>query len=473
MRKILAIIFTIFTIALWAGNHSYAESAPFWISAVNAGYKNDSSSQNYDFIELSHGNEEEFLLDGYSLVYYNSSGNESGKIVFQPGQTLVSKRLVLGFAKSPQYLDYQGTVYAYNFGSSGLASTAGKLQLLHEDNLIDEVCWGKLTCQNQGHSFSTKEADNQSLIRAEEGFIEKKYYPNIEEVIVEPVVQEELPESCGVIMTEIFTYYTDSPVEQFVEFYNPTEIDQDISLCEYSYKNKIYPVTGIISPGAYYVYKNPELTYTKNPTVFNTYSLSGIDTLLPHGQKKGTSYALFNIGTESEKWLQTYQPTPGAENVYQEFQTCDDGKVINPETGNCVKEVAEEEITCPEGKYLNPLTGRCKNIPITKTTTCKEGYYLNPETGRCKKNPAAATVKECAEGYELNPDTNRCRKIRENTGMEYPVEETEEGSYDNPKIFIATGAVILLVVIGVIYVVYQYRKEIKQFILKICRRNAS
>ena len=413
------------------------------------------------------------LLDRYSLVYYNSSGNESGKIAFQPGQTLVSKRLVLGFAKSPQYLDFQGTVYAYNFGSSGLASTAGKLQLFHENNLIDEVCWGKLTCQNQGHSFSTKEADNQSLIRAEEGFVEEKYYPNIEEVIVEPAVQEGLPESCGVMMTEIFTYYADSPAEQFVEFYNPTEIDQDISLCEYSYKNKIYPVTGIISPGAYYVYKNPDLTYTKNPTVFNTYSLSGIDTLLPHGQKKGASYALFNIGTESEKWLQTYQPTPGAENVYQEFQTCDDGKVINPETGNCIKEVAEEEITCPGGKYLNPLTGRCKNIPATKATTCKEGYYLNPETGRCKKNPAAATVKECAEGYELNPDTNRCRKIRENTGMEYPVEETEEGSYDNPKIFIATGAVILLVVIGVIYVVYQYRKEIKQVILKICRRNVS
>ena len=412
-------------------------------------------------------------MDGYSLVYFNSSGNESGKITFQSGQTLTSERLVLGFAKSPQYLDYQGTTYVYNFGSSGLASTAGKLQLFHNDSLIDEVCWGKLICENQNRSFSTKEADNHSLVRAEDGFMEEKYYPDIEEVITDPVVQEELPESCGVMITEIFAYYADSPTEQFVEFYNPTEIDQDISLCEYSYKNKIYQITGIISPHAYYVYKNPELTYTKNPTVFNTYSLSGIDTLLPHGQKKNTSYALFNIGTESEKWLQTYQVTPGAENVFQEFQTCDDGKVINPETGNCIKEVVEEELTCPEGKYLNPLTGRCKNLPVTKTTTCKEGYYLNPETGRCKKNPTAASAKECAEGYELNPDTNRCRKIRENTGTEYPVEEIKEDSYDNPKIFIATGVVVVLILAGIVYVVYQYRKEIKQVILKICRRNVS
>ncbi len=473
MKKILATVFIAFILAVCVVNNSYAESAPFWISAVNAGYKNDSSSQNYDFIELSHDGDGEFSLDGYSLLYFNSAGNESGKVSFAQGQTLVSKSLTLGFAKSPQYLDYQGTSYVYNFSSSGLASTAGKLQLFHGEELIDEVCWGKLSCKNQWHSFSTKEPDNYSLVRRDDAFVEEKYYPNIEEVIIEPVAHEELPESCGVMITEIFAYYAESPSEQFVELYNPTEIDQDISLCEYSYKNKIYPISGVISPGAYYVYKNPELTYTKNPTVFNSYSLSGIDTLLPHGQKKGTSYALFNIGTESEKWLQTYQPTPGTENIYQEFQTCDDGKVINPETGNCIKEIVEEEIVCPEGKYLNPLTGRCKNIPVAKTTTCKEGYYLNPETGRCKKNPTSTAAKECAEGYELNPDTNRCRKIRENTGTEYPVEQVEEGSYDNPKIFIATGAVIILIIGGIAYVAYQYRKEIKQVILKICRRNVS
>jgi hypothetical protein len=146
--------------------------------------------------------------------------------------------------------------------------------------------------------------------------------------------------------------------------------------------------------------------------------------------------------------------------------------VINPETGNCINEVVDKETICPEGKYLNLLTGRCKNIETKKTTVCKEGYYLNILTGRCKKI-ATTTATECAEGYERNPETNRCRKIRTNTAMEYPVEPIEENSYNNPKIFIATGVIAALILGGAIYAIYQYRKEIKQVILKICRRNAS
>ena len=164
--------------------------------------------------------------------------------------------------------------------------------------------------------------------------------------------------------------------------------------------------------------------------------------------------------------------TPGTENSYQEFQTCAAGKVINPETGNCINEEVEQGTICEEGKYLNPLTGRCKTIPTIKTSTCKDGYYLNPDTNRCKKyNNEQST--ECQDGYERNPETNRCRKIRTNTAQEYPVTPVEENNYDNPKIFIATGVIAGLAALGLGYAIYQYRKEIKQFILKICRRNVS
>jgi hypothetical protein len=146
--------------------------------------------------------------------------------------------------------------------------------------------------------------------------------------------------------------------------------------------------------------------------------------------------------------------------------------VINPDTGNCIKEEVDEEVTCPEGKYLNLLTGRCKSIPVVKTTTCKDGYYLNPETGRCKKNQEE-TTSECPDGYERNPETNRCRKIRPEIDDTYAVAEIKEEEYSNPKIFIATGVIIGLAILGLAYVIFQYRKEIKQFILKICRRNAS
>ena len=161
-------------------------------------------------------------------------------------------------------------------------------------------------------------------------------------------------------------------------------------------------------------------------------------------QKRGVSYAWFNDG-----WRQSYAITPGAVNIFQEFQSCEEGKIINPATGNCIK------------------------APVVSISECKEGYYRNPATGRCKKNPTMTELTPCKDGYERNPETNRCRKIRTETGQDYPVVETESSDYDNPKIFVATGVIVGLAILGISYAVYQYRKEIKQFILKICRRNAS
>ena len=447
---------------------------PLQFYAVNAGYKNDISSQNFDFIELRRTGEDDLPLDGFSLVYFNSSGNQAGRIEFAEMQVLTAGQLVLGFSKSPQYIDWDDSPYLYYFSSSGLASTAGKLQLAYADTVIDEICWGKLECTAPNPKFATKAEENYSLVRSEDGYVQDRYYPEIQDVITEPIVEEEPPHACGLIITEIYTYYEESSTEQFVEFYNPTEEEVNISWCAFFYKNTAYALPENIPPGAYFVYRNSELVFTKNPTSYNLYTISDTDVVLPHGQKKGASYALFNIGAEDEQWLQTYHRTPGYGNIYQEFQTCPTSKIINPETGNCINEVIDQEIVCPEGKYLNPLTGRCKTIETQKITTCKDGYYLNPLTGRCKKiSTSSTTAKECAEGYERNPETNRCRKIRTNTAMDYPVEPIEETEYHNPKIFVATGVLVVLVLGGLAYAAYQYRKEIKQSILKICRRKES
>ena len=458
---------------------AWAEESPsLWIYAVNAGYKDDTSSQNYDFIELRQSGATLSLAE-YSLSYFNSSGNEGGRIVFNENQTLNGEQLILGFAKSPQYAGFLDSPYTYNFGSSGLASTAGKIQLLKNGEVIDEVCWGKLECTNSSPKFATDQENNRTLIRHESGFETEQYYPAIIDVI--DIYEPPTDTSCtGLIISEIHTNYTDSPSEQFIELYNFSHDTVNLASCQLVYKNKSYPLgEGELPEFSYYVYQNPDLTFTKDPTNYNLYALkyaSGdifYEIILPHGQKKGTSYAIFNPGSESEQWLRTYAITPGVDNIYQEFQTCEAGKVINPETGNCIKEEVDQEVICEEGKYLNPLTGRCKTIPTVKTTTCKDGYYLNPSTGRCKKYNTSDEVKECQEGYERNPETNRCRKIRTNTAQEYPVAEITTDSYDNPKIFIATGVIVGLAVLGLGYVVYQYRKEIKQFILKICRRNVS
>ena len=141
-------------------------------------------------------------------------------------------------------------------------------------------------------------------------------------------------------------------------------------------------------------------------------------------------------------------PTPAAPNIRQDFQTCPEGKIINPETGNCVNDTVEEAAvkTCPEGQYLNTATGRCKKIPVTASTE------LTP----------------CAEGYERNPETNRCRKIRATDEIDYPVvENPATESYDNPKIFIATWALIIICVCVIGYVVFQFRGEIAKFFRRL------
>ena len=138
-------------------------------------------------------------------------------------------------------------------------------------------------------------------------------------------------------------------------------------------------------------------------------------------------------------WHITYAPTPNAPNNYQEFKTCETGKVLNQETGNCVKATSITEKTCKEGYYLNILTGRCKKIDQKTEKTCKEGYYLNPET-------------------------NRCRKITENKGADYSLEPEK---YEEKSSFVALYAVLGVLGLGLIYLIYEFRKEIWKLFRKV------
>jgi len=80
---------------------------------------------------------------------------------------------------------------------------------------------------------------------------------------------------------------------------------------------------------------------------------------------------------------------------------CPSGKIINPETGRCVKKSGEigkrilsgnttKKVSvrkraspkkCPSGKIRNPTTGRC--ITPKKPKICADGKVINPKTGRC------------------------------------------------------------------------------------------
>ena len=188
---------------------------------------------------------------------------------------------------------------------------------------------------------------------------------------------------------------------------------------------------------------------TKNPVNSNTLELVDADgaalakLVYLNGQRKGAAYAWVGYDSAGEEiWKVTYAPTPGMANNYQEFRTCEEGKVINEATGNCVKVAKISEKICKEGQYLNILTGRCKKFETAATKICKDGYYLNPAT-------------------------NRCRKIAENNGADYSLMPK---TYEEQSSFVALYAVLGVVGVGLAYLIYEFRHEIAKGFSKVVKK---
>ncbi len=150
--------------------------------AINAGYKDDSSNQNYDYIELERLTDSNLSLESYRIIYTNSSGNLAGEISFPKNTILLAERFVLGASVNPLFSN-DDSLLSYDFGNSGLAATAGKLELYQGEHKIDEICWGKLECSAHYSKFDTKYEDNYTLVRCTSDCTEgqdyslQKYYP--------------------------------------------------------------------------------------------------------------------------------------------------------------------------------------------------------------------------------------------------------------------------------------------------------
>lgn len=452
------------------------------IKAINPGYTVDGTQNVGEFIELQRTADTPLSLANYSVRYITSSGKSTTLLNFSEGSSLVGEFLLMRLARSPDS-DQSDATYM-----TTLAMGAGTVELLYHEDVIDSVCWAS---KSETCSDSFKSADPTVLVRnSQDGMFEHltTYVPNFNpeapSLIVVPPEPPEAPDSSqssdvsdetqdssspegfeppsdhchGLEFSEILSYYTNDKSEQFIELYNPTDRNINLNSCTLRYKNKSYTLSGMIELNNYFALYpakfSPSLVLTKNPSSSNRIDLvdadnSIVDTLVySHGQKKSTSYAKFYDSTSTEIWELTYSITPGLENNYQEFRTCESGKVINPDTGNCVKvsTATDNNLTeCPAGKYRNPLTGRCKNIEVASTE-----------------------LKPCAEGYERNPETNRCRKVvAENDGAGYALVPTTSSAKST---FIALGAVILIISLGIIYIILQFRYEIARAFRKIRQR---
>ncbi len=421
-----------------------------FIKAVNPGYVVDEKSNVGEMIEIARNDSNEMIsLAGLTISYTNSSGNNSTLFEFPENSYLTGESILLRLASSP---DSELAAMTY---SKTLAFKAS-LALKRSEELVDEVCWtGKEGCYKE-----FKSADPTVLVRnLETNRFEhvKEYEPkyNAEAYYIEKDNEEKeetvVPRCRGLQFSEIFSYYETSKSEQFIELYNSGSEQVLLDGCVLRYKNKYYPLDGIIRPEGYLAYYPQDFSLTKNPTNKNTIEVIDVDGVVLdtldyyNGQRKGVSYAFIGYDAGGEEiWRSTFALTPGVGNVYQEYRTCEEGKVLNKETGNCVKVTSVAAKVCPVGQYLNLLTGRCRKVA--------------QETAK----------KECKEGYYLNPETDRCRKIVENKGAEYKLEPNR---IEEESSFAAWHIVIIILLIGVGYLVYEFRTEIARLFRKVFRQS--
>ncbi|MBQ6393915.1 hypothetical protein IJH74_01565 [Candidatus Saccharibacteria bacterium] len=454
-----------------------------FIKSINPGFKINDVSETGEAIELENSSNFSLPLDNLSLRYINSNGNVYPIFEFPSGSFMIEKDIVLRLDKSPEIKNILAETGSYREIADVIYSKTlamnGSLELVYTtddgEQVLDSICWtGKSGCAakftNNSPGTLVRDSKTREITFRENyipNFVAGFYLPEdtaepTPENSLAPVEVKTVTSKCkGLGFTELLSYYEENSSEQFLELYNPTDEIINMSGCQVKYKNKYYQIVTTnasiennsiseLYPSEFYVYRPDKFTFTKNPNSENKIELidttgDTLDTLTyPHGQKKGTAYALTD-----NLWRTTYTPTPGSANFYQEFQTCPFGKVLNSETGNCVKASTISSVTpCPAGKYRNPETGRCKSA-----------------------SSASSEPTPCKEGYERNPETNRCRKVKTNSGADYALVPVT-GDPDKTS-FIAFWALVALAGLSVLYIIFQFRKDLyfhlRKFIARIKR----
>jgi hypothetical protein len=260
-----------------------------------------------------------------------------------------------------------------------------------------------------------------------------------------------------------------SEPEKFIEIINTTAQTIDLTDCALRRGNGYIYLDGELTAGEIKSFDVANSTLVQTNSSVNIYVYDILQkknvATVAYKAKSGASYAWLTVGGV-EGWYSTFAMTPGAENIYQQFQTCEAGKHINTATGNCVKD-PEPPAECAENQYRNPETGRCKKLDSEKTLAeCAAGQFRNPLTNRCKKIASDDELSPCAEGWERNPETNRCRKTPIGSEAAYAVGPMSQGGESRTWLWIGAGGVVLL---GAM-IAWQFHPEISRLWSKLIDR---
>lgn len=235
---------------------------------------------------------------------------------------------------------------------------------------------------------------------------------------------------------------------EFIEFYNPTDQDVDLSFYKLAIgvdlvKYYNFPIGSVIKAGEYFVIYNSDINFTLVNTISMVKLFSQDNQEIFQSQaylnpKDGESWSFIE-----NNWQYTNQITPG-----------------KPNLASVIIETDNELQPCAPNQYRNPDTNRCKLITVKQNTLtpCKNGEYRSEETNRCRSIKSEIILDDCQEGQYRNPETNRCKKVAELTKADYPNNFVSKDNSDSKAKYFLVG--ILLVC--VIYSVWEWRFEIQQ-----------
>ncbi len=262
---------------------------------------------------------------------------------------------------------------------------------------------------------------------------------------------------------------------EFIELHNTTSQPIDLTDCVLRVGSAQKILQGYIQPG-YQAFYGLTLPNSADGTVeFITPTTKQVVQYPAHLADDTAWMSLQGV------WQLTLSATPGAEN-----------QLILPELEAVVSEA--ESAACPEGKYRNPETNRCKNLETAEATlaACDPGEERNSETNRCRKIAGAVSVlAPCGVGEERNTETNRCRKVAATSSSPTPCQPGYERNPATNRCRKATGAgsgtatgtlsqpaainpvrlnfwiIIVVTLMAVGYGLYEYRNDIKNFIVRL------
>lgn len=447
MKKLVAVV--LFGVSLAFSNLAVVHAEPPGQVFI-ASFKYAASGDN--FIEIGNNLATDLTVDSLELIFYNTSYSpRPTRVALGAGTILAGQSILIKERLS------SSAVFDGEYDKSLTSASAGAVRLVVDGVVTSALCWGAVaSCET---NFSAKSlnassglVDNYWINTTPTGDRVEVYVAQPAPVSVEsggfvPVVVDPPPDPeppapladqyCAALrLNEISTN------DQWIEVYNASALTVragNLANCvlavQYGDKEPLNysryrtALSGLLGDGAIgpYGYLLVDVSVAdglslpksvKDRSILIHDSGSDYSEIKYSTLKTGTSWAYFADG-----WKATYQPTPGSENVYQQWQTCEAGKHINEKTGNCVKD-PDPPAECAEGQYRNPATGRCKKYDTEKTLAeCPEGQFRNPATNRCKKIASDDDLKPCAEGWERNPETNRCRKIQSKEPAKFALDQ--------------------------------------------------